>query len=86
MNGVLVILSRRAGSNHRSGRKASASGPHRSGRLCVRREAIMICVLGGRYSWVVLGMTSGSLSEVRPTSGADVKRRRVSLSTASTVC
>lgn len=45
----------------------------------------MICVLGGRYSWVVLGMTSGSLTEVRATSGADVKRRRVSLSTACTV-
>jgi hypothetical protein len=45
----------------------------------------MICVLGGRYSLFVVGMTSGWLTEVRPTNGADVKRRRVSLSTADTV-
>lgn len=45
----------------------------------------MIWVLGGRYSWVVLGMTSGSLSDVQPMSGVDVESQRVSLNTACTV-
>jgi hypothetical protein len=44
----------------------------------------MICVLGGRYSLSVAGMTSGWSTDVRAISGADVKRRRVSLSTAWT--
>lgn len=85
MNGVLAILSSNADSNQRSGRKTSASGPQRSARLCASNEAIIICVLGGRYRLLVLGMTSGSSREVRPMSGADGKMRRTSLRTACTV-
>jgi hypothetical protein len=87
MNGVLATFSSSAGSDHRSGRNASASGPHRSARLCARSEDIIICVLGGRYRLpaLVFGMMSGSSQEVRATSGADGKMRRVSLRTACTV-